>query len=73
MGEKQVKRNRKGTANVSAAKKRVDKATVITNLIITVVILAVFGLGAYAVGSKYYAKWKAEQPIPEKTVADYIA
>lgn len=72
MGEKQVKRNRKGTAKVSMPKKRADKATVITNIIITVVILAVFGLGAYAVGTKYYEKWKASQPVPEKTVADFI-
>ncbi len=73
MGERQAKKNRKNVEKVEGVKKTVDKSTVIMNIILTAVIIAVLALGAYTLAPKFFntnlgEKAQVEQP----TVADFI-
>lgn len=74
MSEKQAKKKR-AAAEQPVAKAK-DKSSVLANVIIVLVILAVLGLGAYAVGSKYMnnsSSETADNTQNSETVADYIA
>lgn len=69
MSERQAKREKKSVSEVKI-KAPADKLTIFINVIVAIVILAVLGLGVYAVGSKY----KEMHPSAKTTtVADFIA
>lgn len=76
MSEKKAKKNKRAAAE-QTVKVPADKSTILANVIIVFVILAVFGLGAYAVGSKYIknnaASTDSANEAQTTTVADYIA
>ena len=74
MSERQVKKDKKNIGEIKI-KRPVDKTTVLINVIVTIVILVVLGLGVYAVGSKYMENHAADTQSEQAqtTVADFIA
>ncbi len=74
MSERQAKKNRK-TVDQTPVKGPKNKASILMNVIIWVVVVAVLGLGVYAVGSKYIAKYQEQkaQEVQTITVADVMA
>lgn len=73
MSEKRAKQRKKDSVDVKKVR-HVDRSSILMNTIVTVVILAVLGLGVYAVGSKYMERRAAEGGNAEQqqTVADFI-
>lgn len=76
MSERQVKKDKKNAGEIRV-KAPVDKSAILANVIVTIVILAVLGLGVYAVGSKYMenraAQGNQQTEQEQPTVADFIA
>jgi len=77
MSERQAKRNKKIAETVGEVKVKKNKSSVLFNVIVTLLVLAVLGLAVYAVGTKYadkFAAQKAQEAATETTtVADFIA
>lgn len=71
MSERQAKRKRQNDAGQTVAVKK-NKADVLTNVIIVLVVIVLVGLGAWAVIGEYQKSQQEQAPVSQ-TVAEYAA
>lgn len=73
MSERQAKKSRKNIGEAREVKKQKDKASIIVNVIATILVVAVLGLGVYAIAPKYIAEYQANKEAQPKTVSDFLS
>lgn len=67
MSERQAKLKRKNESGEVTAKRKKTKGEIITNVIIVAAVIAVLGLGSWAVASKYIVKDNSNQQDTQVT------